>query len=166
VNQPTSKDPGTIIVNGTNLHATYDWKRPADCMPAVTVKGSCDTLTVEISNPAPNKPITGTVTYGALTKPFSIGTDGKATLTFAAGPDKSTSVSFPDYADALTLDAVFPRADTCVIPTVQPSPSDGLADTGTHAGGVAGTGALLIVAGLLLVFVVTRHVGRRRRRTS
>jgi hypothetical protein len=85
-------------------------------------------------------------------------------LTFAAGPDKSTSVSFPDYVDALTLDAVFPRADTCVIPTAQPSPSDGLADTGAHVSGVAGTGAVLVVAGLLLVFVVTRHVGRRRRR--
>jgi hypothetical protein len=143
-----------VTVTGDNgFTKSFGWAWPAGVCdpPALEVSPDCVALVLKVTNPLTNKPITATASSGLETKQLSLGKGETTTVSFASGTGTAT-VTLAGAPDWTPLTAEFTKAANCE-----------LANTGASVTTVVVAGATLLVAGLVMVFVVTRHVGRRRR---
>jgi hypothetical protein len=143
-----------VAVTGDNgFSKSFDWAWPTGVCdpPALEVSPDCVALVLKVTNPLTNKAITATATFGSETKSISLGKGETKTVSFASGTGTAT-VTLTGAPDWTPLTANFTRPADCQ-----------LANTGTSVTTVVIAGATLLLAGLTMVFVVTRHVGRRRR---
>jgi hypothetical protein len=143
-----------VTVTGDNgFSKAFDWAWPSGVCdpPTLEVTPDCVSLVLRVTNPLTNKAITATATYGAESKQISLGKGETKTVTFPSGTGSATItlVGAPDWGP---LTADFTQPANCE-----------LARTGTSVTTVVISGAALILVGFVMVFVVTRHVGRRRR---
>jgi len=140
------------VTASNGFTTTLNWSWPAtDCaQPTLLVEPDCTNLILKVTNPN-SKSVNATATYngGSQTKPVSHG--NTTAFTFPAGTGSATiTIDGAPYWGPLT--ASFTDSDSCH-----------LADTGMSTTTVVVVGASLAAAGALLIYLVARTMGRRRR---
>ena len=136
--------------NGFQVSLPWAWPTSGCEQPTLLVEPDCSNLVLSVTNPN-SKAINVTASYAgtAQTKPIGKGT--------------STTFTFPAATGAATITIDGASGWTPLTTTFNPAASCQLADTGTSVTTVVVIGASLAAAGAVLIYVVARALGRRRR---
>jgi LPXTG-motif cell wall-anchored protein len=134
-----------VTADGKDV-GSYAWTQPEDCPPpTVGVTASCDTVTISVTNPVGNQPITAVATYGTQEKPVAVAAGKTGVVTFPTGSSTQAKVVIGSLD--LSLNVTYPTpADCGWLPT-----------TGAKVTGVAAAGALLVGAGAAIFFLSRRR---------
>lgn len=143
----------TVLANGEPIGKPIKWTKPDKCeAPTLASKSDCDTLTIEVSNPAGGTPTTFTFTPAeGQTKTLDVAPGESKSVVYGGEKAKQVVVSAPGF-----------ESETVVWKSPGNCGGEGgsLPQTGMKIGGaVAGALVLLAAGGVLFV------VARRRRVT-
>jgi hypothetical protein len=140
------------VTSNNGFKTTLNWSWPqTDCaQPTLLVGPDCTSLILQVTNPN-SKSVNATATYNGESQMKSVSQGNTTIFTFPAGTGSATiTIDGAPYWGPLT--ASFTDSDTCH-----------LADTGTSTTTVVAIGTSLTAAGALLIYIVARTMGRRRR---
>lgn len=177
---------GTITVSADRLETqTITWTRPDTCLPTAAAANDCTDVTVTVTNPKSNTPVSAEVAYNGSTKTVSVAAGESQNVTFPSADVSTATVKFPG-TDIAELDVPVtvgecstPSPSTSVSPSTSPSASPSvststsggvtspsasvsttpvaLAFTGSNSSTIGGIAVALVVAGGVVFWLARRR---------
>lgn len=154
VEVPAGKGKITVIEQGKEV-GSYTWTRPEDCpVPSLVATSTCDSFTLQVTNPKGGLPAVTTATYGTQEKKITVAPGATETIVFTPGDETTAKVTFTGLG--LELVALYEKPVSC----------GELPKTGDNTAGYLATGSGLVALGVVIFFLARRRMVALRRMAS